>query len=636
MKGGVVLYTDDNSIEFPEAYQSTNGVGDEYNYADADYSANYKKTVTGDFSIEFTVENYKSVGDYPKLMISLGGTHNQFYVAYNRLGTINRVESFTESVSGNSWYVGGWINSAEFASFDVNASHTYKIEVKNGVYTVSLDGKPLTFHEGENLNDVRTPVRKLADYATEQPIRISTSGVSCTVRNIKVETTPTTIPDYFGYGDKAQPEENGVAMEFTTGTWDQARNRVVRKEPIQKGDFTLTMNLVFSAAMEDGKAIVNLGGRKELHFCNKIKSGQLCLELVNLGDDFENITWPAVGDYNIPYEAGEDGTYTVALRIERSGNINRIIANGVELCKPDYEIGSYLRFSIFNEKGDDASATVKFTDITFGEYEELDIYTIEELNRKVTISKGKEQELTYTVYRNGTPIHDGYTVEVTTEEKDFVSYADGKIKAVAVGEENVTITIKVNGDVVCTAVVQVTVSERPTATENSDWTVKVGDKGGITLYTDDNSFEFTTTEDGVVNEFDYVEADYSVDYKHKVIGDFSIEFTVKNYTAKENFPKLMISLGGSNNQFYVVYNREGHVNRIETLTKSVNASKEMFWDGSWLSSDEFAEFDTAADHTYKIAVVEGIYHIYLDNQELTKFHLDNSQDMRTLIRRYED
>ncbi len=642
VKGGVVLYKDDKSIEFPEGNRNTNGVGDEngeHNYTDNDYSANYRKTVKGDFSIEFTVENYKTTAQYPKLMISLGGTNNQFYVVYGRLGRINRIESFTESLSGKAWYGGGWVNSVEFDSFDVNASHTFKIEVKGGIYSVSVDGKPLTFHEGENAGAVRTPVRKLADYNAELPIRISTNGVSCTVRDIKIETTPTTVPAYFGYGEKAQTASDSVTMQFTADSlgdgWDQARNRVVRTEPIPEGDFTLTLNLVFSAAMEDCKAIVNLGGSKEFHFCNKIKTGQLYLELVNMNGEY--VAWGGQTDHNIPYEAGEDGTYTVELRIERNGNENRIIANGVELCRPDYAIGSYLRFSVFNTNGNDASATVKFTDITFGDYEVYNIYTVENLNTHITLTAGKEQELNYEVHLNGNKISEGYTAEIKTEDKGFVSYADGKLKGEKEGTENVTLTVKVGEKVVCTAVIEVVVSARPTATENADWTVKVGDQGGITLYTDDNSFEFTTMKDGVVSETDYVEADYSVNYKHKVIGDFSIEFTVKNYTAKAQFPKLMVSLGGLNNQFYVVYNRDGHVNRIETLTKSVNAGKEMCWDGSWLSSDEFeGGFDTQADHTYKIAVVQGIYHIYLDNQELTRFHLDNSDDMRTLIRRYED
>ena len=115
VNGGAIL-NDDGSVTFPTENIDTDGVGDEQNYSNQTYSANLKQVVKGDFTIEFTVSGYSENADYPKLMISLGGSHNQFYVVYNNIGEENavyRIETFTNTInaSGSYWEAGSWCNS---------------------------------------------------------------------------------------------------------------------------------------------------------------------------------------------------------------------------------------------------------------------------------------------------------------------------------------------------------------------------------------------------------------------------------------------------------------------------------------------------------------------------------------------
>ncbi|MBO8426057.1 MAG: hypothetical protein IAC61_01905 [Firmicutes bacterium] len=220
VSGGVIL-NDDGSITFPESFMGTNGVGNEYAYDEtSEYAAILKqKVVGGDFSIEFDVSNYKTNVEFPKLMVSLGGSNNQYYIAYKseQYGGTARIETFTRSVESNEPQ---WNNSVDFASFDQAASHHYKIESKGGVVNFYVD-------------DMETPLAMQMDGATrhcaiapeyhyqELPVRISTNGVSATVSNITV-TTPSLeeASESIHYGDAITDNGDGsYEFEFIDGGW---------------------------------------------------------------------------------------------------------------------------------------------------------------------------------------------------------------------------------------------------------------------------------------------------------------------------------------------------------------------------------------------------------------------------------
>lgn len=265
VSGGVIL-NDDGSITFPENFMGTNGVGNEHAYDEtSEYAAILKqKAVGGDFSLEFDVSNYKTNVEFPKLMVSLGGSNNQYYIAYKseQYGGIARFETWTRSAETNSPQ---WNNSVDFASFDQAASHHFKIESKGGIVSFYVD-------------DMETPLDMQMDGATrhvaiapeyhyqELPIRISTNGVSATVSNIAL-TTPglADAVDSIHYGDAITDNGDGsYEFEFIDGGWSmrESINRALALKELSnlKGPYTISYDVVFNDALKDGKFVLQIGG----------------------------------------------------------------------------------------------------------------------------------------------------------------------------------------------------------------------------------------------------------------------------------------------------------------------------------------------------------------------------------------
>ena len=92
----------------------------------------------------------------------------------------------------------------------------------------------------------------------------------------------------------------------------------------------------------------------------------------------------------------------------------------------------------------------------------------------------------------------------------------------------------------------------------------------------------------------------------------------------------MISLGGRHEQFFVVYNREGHINRIETFAQSLDKEGTGAYGGQWVSSDEFASFDNTIAHKFTIKCEDGFYTVYVDDVEIQEWKMDANS--RVLVR----
>lgn len=353
VNGGVLLDGENNLI-FTEENNGVNGVGDESKYEDNNYSANFKEKVKGDFEVEFKVSDYKVKEgvQYPKLMLSLGGTHNQFYIAYKPNGEY-RVETFTNfinSTEDNSYSNGGaWVNSENFKDFDVNAEHTYKISVVDGVYHLYMDGKEL------NMNLDGTPkliARSYEDYVSETPIRISTNGVSCKVKDIKLTKTGN-IKNFYSYNKTNVTDitENGFKLRACNSGWDNKDryiNRVMLTKSVEE-NVTMSFNLKASAALIDGKFMIDLGGNTVMV---NYKTDKISANVNGVGNDWQDVR-------------AEGATYQdLKVKIVRNNGKIIVYINDVELRNFDgAQTGGLVAFSIFNADAAFKDAVIELSNL---------------------------------------------------------------------------------------------------------------------------------------------------------------------------------------------------------------------------------------------------------------------------------
>lgn len=179
--GGVKQDVANRKLIFDDA--AAEGVADEYKYSEAsgyyailNTAENVRATIQDNFILEFTVSDYVSTANFPKLMISFGGKFEQFYIAYSSEGA--RIEAFLVDLTGNS-NNGRWVNSENFAGFDKNAEHTFKFVCEDGYYKIYVDSVAAVF-TSEIFRSVDT-------MAFARNVMISTNaGTTATVSNISL------------------------------------------------------------------------------------------------------------------------------------------------------------------------------------------------------------------------------------------------------------------------------------------------------------------------------------------------------------------------------------------------------------------------------------------------------------------
>lgn len=367
VKGGAIL-ENENSVIFPEYKKDNDGVVQEEYYAEnVPYCAELKQTVLGgNFSIEFDVENYKSNVEYPKLMISLGGKYNQFYIVYNRQGTINRIESHTQTVEHNDINNGhGWVNSNEFgAGFDTSASHHFKLESKDGFYYWYVDGSadPIVFHDGEDTSAIRKPIVPMYDFYQELPVRIGTKGVSCTVKNIDVQSGVfADLPSYYSHASSfALSDANEATMGFVNNAWSsqwQIKDNIYVDKSLNdlSGAWTLKFKAVFSDRMRDGKAILRIG-EHEFQFVNSTGWGDKIEHSINgnFSPKNTNVLFDDTLTFDVTITKSADGHVVVSVP-GKDGNAATYEVDGVT--------GTTSYFYGFNETAADVGKTVKITNL---------------------------------------------------------------------------------------------------------------------------------------------------------------------------------------------------------------------------------------------------------------------------------
>lgn len=361
VKGGVML-NEDNSITFPRTSIDIDGVVNENSYDNtAAYTANLKEAAIGNFSIKFKVSDYYTNAQYPKLMVSLGGTYEQFYIVYKTDGTC-RIETFTRGVEDDGKVnVGGqWNNSANFENFDASKEHTFEIKVVDGKYEVYLDNgtTPLSFNmDGAN----RTLVRGVDDVINSTPIRISTKGVSATVSDIVFTNGSTSdIKDFYHYNSNTTITENGFLMNFGNYSWnsrDLYYNRIVATKALPT-NFDVNFNLTFSANMSDAKFGITYG---DIHVMinNKIKdSSKVSINVNGVGSDWNETSCSTT-------------KLSYAVRIIRNETNLKVYADEQlvkEFTNDNIANGSTMSFWGFNVNDGDKDVTATIDNFSIAEY----------------------------------------------------------------------------------------------------------------------------------------------------------------------------------------------------------------------------------------------------------------------------
>lgn len=363
-KGGVILKAN-GSFTFPVSKMSVNGVGNEYGYDSTKaYGVELKqKVLAGSFVMEFDVSEYSKNVQYPKLMISLGGMHNQFYIAYNyNNGTGDRIESYTQSKESDDINNGGtWNNSLDFPSFDDTLTHHFKLESKNGRYYWYVDNSstPLSFYMDNTSREPIVPIKSFYSYI---PVRFSTNGVSATISNLTVTNGDIDeLQDLYSLNNQTTVNSNEITTTFMNGNWDVnwrlSMNMFASKLLMTSStSYTINMKVVFSSRMNDGKLCITIGDHA-FQLCNSSGYGDKIEHLYNgaFGPAIRNVNFSSSElTYNISIVASSEGKVTIKTPLKDS-TIGELTITGVDT--------SYIYIYTFNNNSADVNKTATIKDI---------------------------------------------------------------------------------------------------------------------------------------------------------------------------------------------------------------------------------------------------------------------------------
>lgn len=600
--GGVVL-GGDGSVTFTEEFNYNNANLNDTDFTEIYYSASLKNKVKGDFEFAFTLTDMKSASS-PVFMVSLGNSLGNFFF------TNNGVSVKTQYVDLNTKEYAEGTATATFAAAD---TLEVVIKVVGGHYKVTANGAELNF-------DGKDPVRRIEDYGEERSV-LFTTGAGTSVKVSDITLTDKADADYIVLNNNARTTENGFVADIVTlgNGWDakdKGVNKIFYAYALPAGDYTISMNVTFNTALSDGKLSINIGGN-DFYVNNKLADGAVIGQWTNFsGETRTNITQP--GKFKVELKKiGNDMYFFI-------GNTQVGDKFGVA------GIGTTLSFWAANFAGSSDGATAEVSDLTVTNGATIIMLGGDNTVQvgasavySVTVLGGNEDDIVWALNKDGlTAGKDGTAFDAATRTLTFANDAAG----------TVVITATIGG---VTAEITVAASSQP-ANQNTALAESVGgvkqDVANGKLIFDDAAANGVVSEDRYnENSTYYAILNTAANTRATIQDNFILEFTVSDYVTTAQYPKLMISLGGINEQFYIVYNREGHVNRIETYANSLSADKNNTFGGQWVSSADFAAgFDTTDSHKYKIICQNGFYKVELDGVELTEWKMNS--DARILVR----
>ena len=597
--GGVVL-GGDGSVTFTEEFNYNNANLNDTDFTEIYYSASLKNKVKGDFEFAFTLTDMKSASS-PVFMVSLGNSLGNFFF------TNNGVSVKTQYVDLNTKEYAEGTATATFAAAD---TLEVVIKVVGGHYKVTVNGAELNF-------DGKDPVRRIEDYGEERSV-LFTTGAGTSVKVSDITLTDKADADYIVLNNNARTTENGFVADIVTlgNGWDakdKGVNKIFYAYALPAGDYTISMNVTFNTALSDGKLSINIGGN-DFYVNNKLAGGAVIGQWTNFSEETRtNITQP--GKFKVELKKiGNDMYFFI-------GNTQVGDKFGVA------GIGTTLSFWAANFAGSSDGATAEVSDLTVTNG--ATIITLGGDNTvqvgasavySVTVLGGNEDDIVWALNKDGlTAGKDGTAFDAATRTLTFANDASG----------TVVITATIGG---VTAEITVAASSQP-ANQNTALAESVGgvkqDVANGKLIFDDAAANGVVSEDRYSEDSTYYAILNTAENTRATIQDnFILEFTVSDYVTTAQYPKLMISLGGKFEQFYVVY-KDGKA-QIQTFTHAYNNGS-VKYDGGWINSTEFTAEN---NQTFKIVCEDGFYKVYVDNTEITGWN--ENGDARTLIRNPEN
>lgn len=361
--GGVNMKGDDSGYKIVFADSSKDGVVSEDNWSDSkEYTALYKNTVSGDFTVEFTVSNYVRNGS-GKLALSIEGGRTQFYIAGNDSGY--RIETYTMCVWKDGGYSDGgtWANTDYFANFDATAAHTYKIQCVNGRFHIYVDGTEYVIKTGDS--SLTYAARSYDDWTSEKQLRFATKNCSAEVSNIAITKQSTDDVKYygfFGYYDTYDKATDTLTLTMYKQGWNIKNIPFIVNQPTTS--HTVEFDLKFNDSMEDAKLGLVVGGNQSFWIENKLsQSGDNSVIHVagKDGNEWNDSGWKISANKTIHFvltiTQNDAGKYEVSLTIQAEGvaSVTTSRTNAYDNCK--------LSFKVFNEKDADMAKTVTISNL---------------------------------------------------------------------------------------------------------------------------------------------------------------------------------------------------------------------------------------------------------------------------------
>lgn len=611
--GGIVLGEDD-SVTFTEAGNGANASLNLNEYVDLYYAAKFKTAVKGDFELVFKVKNLKTTAG-SGYMVSIGdGMGNLMFTETG----VTLISNYVERADGTAKELK---NGEVTATFDKADEYDVKIAVVGGHYEVTVNTVKLVF-SGD-------PIRRIEDYTAARNVLITTkAGTSMMLTDIALtdkadskyvllNDNTVLLTDGDGFTSNLIPAVDNVWVGK-----DKGYSTTFYGELLPTGDYTIDLNVVYSKATNDSKMGIQIGNW-EYHVNNKVAGNEKVIH-----GQFYAGSWGDAPQRNSAITSVDEPIPVTLKRIQ--GTMYFYIGDTLIASHAGAPEDRIMKFWTFDD-GSNADGKVSVTDVTVKAGA-----VIVSVSGADTLQSGTTSAA-YTASVTGSEESVTWAMDATTLIAGAATWndADKTITFSSDADGYVILTASVAGE---SASIKVTASSQP-ADQN---TALAESKGGVKQDLANGKLIFDdAAKNGVANETAYQEGDYyailntAANTRAVIQDNFELEFTVSDYVTNNNFPKLMISLGGKNEQFYVVYNREGTVNRIETYTNSLTTDDSNAYGGQWVSSAEFAAgFDTTASHTYKIRCVSGLYTVYLDGTEITEWKMDNNA--RKLVRNPEN
>lgn len=587
--GGVVL-GEDGSVTFTEEFNYNNANLNDTEYTEIYYSATLKDTVKGDFEFAFTLTDMKSAAT-PRFMVSLGNSLGNFFF------TNNGVSVKTPYVDLNTKEYAEGTATASFAAAD---TLEVVIKVVGGHYKVTVNGAELNF-------DGKDPVRRVEDYGAERPV-LFTTGAGTSVKVTDITLTDKQDAEYIVLNGNTTVVTGGiqsVMIPMVNGSWvgkDKGVSTTFWGGLLPEGDYTVSMNVKFSAPMADAKLGIQIGNF-EYHVNNKVKSSNIIHGQLYAG------SWGDAPGNNSNITT-VNNAFNVSIK-KISGTVYFFIGDTLIASHANAPADRILKFWTFDDGSTPANENVSVTDLTVTQGATIvkisgdnAVQVGNSATYTVQVLGGNEDDLVWALNKDGlTAGKDGTSFDAATRTLTFANDAAG----------TVVITATLGG---VTAEFTVTASDQPadqnTALAESKGGVKQDVANGKLIF-DDAAANGVTSEDIYSEESGYYAIlNTAANTRATIQDNFILEFTVSDYVTTAQYPKLMISLGGKFEQFYVAYTSGGA--RIEAFLMETTGNSNL---GRWVNSEYFAGFDASASHTYQIICEDGYYRMTVDGTAIT-------------------